>query len=110
MTTFSPIASIWSLANAISSVVAAAVAGSTRPTVSPGVNRLGLTGERRAGSGGAGEAAGAAPTEAAAAVSETRRANSRRSMAPIYQGCWLSVVRIGPSQESRQRAKEEGRR
>src|SRR5260221_10762248 len=79
MTTFSPIASIWSLANAISSIVAAAVAGRTRPTVSPGDNRLGFfAGERGAAGGGAGEAAGAAPTEAAAAVSEMRRGESPR--------------------------------
>src|SRR5438270_12640396 len=108
MTTFSPIASIWSLANAISSIVAAAVAGSTRPTVSPGARRLGFfAGERGLASGGAGEAADAAPIDAAAAVSETRRANSRRSMA----GKCTKVVgdqlsRIGPSGESRQRAKE----
>src|SRR5438309_407013 len=42
MTTLNPIASICSLANWISSASKAAVAGRTRPTVSPGLSRFGL--------------------------------------------------------------------
>src|SRR5258707_943701 len=73
MTTLKPMASICSLANAISSASKAALAGGTRPTVSPGARRFGLmTLGRGAAAAMRGEVAATA-----AAVTE-RRAKSRR--------------------------------
>src|SRR5713226_7267861 len=73
MTTLKPIASICSLANWISSASKAALAGRTRPTVSPGARRFGLM-----AAGLAVAALMRGEVAAAAAAVMERRAKSRR--------------------------------
>jgi hypothetical protein len=86
MTTLNPIASICSLANWISSASKAAVAGRTKPTVSPGLRRFGLM--------VAGFGAAALMSGAAAATTERRAKSRRLSMGAIVFAS-AAAVRTG---------------
>src|SRR5260221_7015518 len=88
-------ASSWSFAKAMSSMVGAADAGTTSPTVSPAARRFGRAGERLVAEG-AGAAGGAAvPIDMAAAGNGARRANSPR--VPKGRKLYRAPVLAGPA-------------